>query len=175
MDNLILKANEIVKAIGFELPRFIRLLCIDDSAEDFALLKRILEYPSAVIFEIEHVNDYDTAMQAIQKNTHDVYLVDFLLGNKNGLALINECAKNGHFGPFVVWSGYHDEAFYEQALRQNISGFIPKNCLLFGSHANLVISNLIRYSIKNHRIGRSSMDFIESYNKYRQVTEKQII
>lgn len=167
LDDLINKANEIVRSIYYQLPHFIKILCIDDSHHDCELLKNILSLQGKVIYEVECVDNSNDGLEKILEKKHDIYLVDFKITPFDGISLIKKANEMGVYGPFVIFSGYNNHEFYEEALKEEIVGFIPKEMIVASaSNAYVVIDNLIRLSLKNYRIGRSSVDFIAAYNKY---------
>jgi YesN/AraC family two-component response regulator len=173
LDELIEKANEIVRATHYQLPHYIKILCIDDSVNDCLLLRGLLSTPGQAVYEVDCVDNADDGIAKIYENKHDIYLIDFKMAPMNGIDLVKRVSKDGKKGPFVIFSGYHNEEFYETALKENIVGFIPKDILTLFSvktsinHVYTIIDSLIRLSIKNYRIGRAAEEFVLSYNRYK--------
>lgn len=179
MKEMIEKASEILRAVNYPLPKYIKVLCVDDDDGDSVLLRLLLNTPGIVNYEVESCLNFETAITKVAEKKHDVYFIDYLLGLRTGIDFVKECTKLGLNGPFVIWSGYNDEKFYSEALENNIVGFIPKKLLSFDSLSNdssnerylysyTIVDNLIRYAIKNYRITQSAREFLDMIERKRK-------
>ncbi len=153
---------DIIKEMDIPLPSYIRVLCIDDSVNDFEILTGVLSRSKKISYKTECANTYGDALMLIKENRHDIYLVDLKLdGSKNGLDLIKESVGAGFLGPFVVWSGYVSESTYEEALNTStIINYVSKQ-----ETNTIVLDNIIRYSIKCWRIYNRVRRFQETFIK----------
>lgn len=53
-------------------------------------------------YELEWVSSYDDALEVIKYDRHDVIVVDYSLGERNGLELLREVARNRYEAPIIV-------------------------------------------------------------------------
>ncbi len=68
----------------------IKVLLIEDNEDDYLLINDLLsELGKAKIF-LDWENTYEAGLAAIEKSQHDVCLVDYCLGEKNGLELLQK-------------------------------------------------------------------------------------
>jgi len=68
-------------------PMHLRVLVVDDDQEDFLILRDLLADFPAGQFTMEWVPTLAQGIEALRAASHDVYLVDYLLGPDNGLDL----------------------------------------------------------------------------------------
>lgn len=169
INELIDKAHLIVKSLNFSLPTFIKILYIDDNFEDYQLIKRILNFPGKVTYEVSHAPNSLIGLQKIIERTADLYIIDFKLdGPQTGVEIVKRASSLGITGPFLICSAYQSEEFFSNALIENFIGYIPKSILLTSDgieQAYRVVDMLLRFSLKTHRIHESSREFIKVYNR----------
>ena len=63
----------------------IRVLLIEDDEDDYVLTRDLLSEIKGAPFHLDWVKDYDAALAVMTANRHDVYLLDYRLGARNGL------------------------------------------------------------------------------------------
>ena len=105
----------------------VRVLHVDDSEEEFILLRELLSFVEEMQFELHWVTDVRTAMQAIDEKNFDVCLVDYHLGLDKGLDLIRTALEKDVKMPFILMSGTKDRAIEREALKIGARQCIDKN------------------------------------------------
>lgn len=105
----------------------IRVLHVDDSEEEFILLRELLSFVEEMQFEFHWVPDIRTAMQAIDEKNFDVCLVDYHLGLDKGLDLIQTALAKDVKMPFILMSGTKDRSIEREALKIGARQCIDKN------------------------------------------------
>ena len=60
----------------------VRVLLVEDDEDDYFLTRDLLSEIQGQPFHLEWVKDYDTALEAMGRNGHDVYLLDYWLGQR---------------------------------------------------------------------------------------------
>lgn len=121
----------------------IRILLIDDDEEDFLLTRDIVEEIEHFAMKIDWVDNYETAMQTILADRHDVYLVDYRLGARDGLTLIQEALTAGCQAPMILLTGQDDLEVDAKAMKIGAADYLVKSQI----SADL-LDRSIRYSIK---------------------------
>jgi DNA-binding response OmpR family regulator len=87
----------------------VHILLIDDDKDEFFLTRSLLSdrsYSSGgnepIGFQLDWVATYEAGLAAIQIKNYDAYLVDYHLGEKNGLELVQEAVAMGCTAPFIL-------------------------------------------------------------------------
>ena len=105
----------------------VRVLHVDDSEEEFILLRELLSFVEEMQFEFQRVPDIRTAMRAIDEKNFDVCLVDYHLGLDKGLDLIQTALAKDVKMPFILMSGTKDRSIEREALKIGARQCIDKN------------------------------------------------
>lgn len=104
-----------------------KILLVDDDEEEFLILQKEMDEVENLRVELEWVGDYHRAIEIIRKNRHDVYLVDYCLGARSGLELIEQCQENGCTKPLIIFSGRGDAQVDEEAIALGAADYLPKD------------------------------------------------
>lgn len=82
----------------------IKVLLIDDDNDDYILTKDVFtQLPSK--YSLSWVNSFEKGLSAIRNKEFDVYLLDYQLGNGNGLQLLAEAINSGCREPIIMLTG----------------------------------------------------------------------
>ena len=96
----------------------IRVLIIEDDEDDFVLVRDLLMEEGASPYAVEWVSTSQGAVDAIQARKHDVYLLDFRLGELNGLQVLDAVADAmDPKAPIIMLTGFGDRDVEMAALR----------------------------------------------------------
>src|SRR5262245_34660254 len=85
--------------------RAVRLLLIDDDEDDYLLTRDLLSEIPSFAYELEWVADYQAALEAMCRGSHDVFLLDYRLGQHTGLQLLREATRQGCLAPVILLTG----------------------------------------------------------------------
>jgi len=90
--------------------RVIRVLLIDDVNDEFVLLQNSMSQISADGYSIEWAGTYEDGLTSLRSGAHDVALVDYRLGPRDGLDLMREAKRMGCQIPmiFLTSMGRHE-------------------------------------------------------------------
>ena len=75
----------------------LRIVLIEDDDEDFLIIRDLLSEMTPMKFELEWITDYDTGLAAISNTPFDVCLLDYRLGDRDGLEFLRKkalCSSN---------------------------------------------------------------------------------
>jgi len=67
----------------------VKVLLVDDDEDDY-IITRDLILRIAGRYHLDWVNNFPAALDAIQRREHDIYLLDYRLGERTGLELLCE-------------------------------------------------------------------------------------
>ncbi|WP_165073838.1 hybrid sensor histidine kinase/response regulator [Paludisphaera rhizosphaerae] len=121
----------------------IRLMLIDDDEEDYILARDLLAEIADVRFELDWLADADRAVEAVCEGSHDLYLIDYSLGDRDGLSVIREAVARGAPAPMILLTGLHERTIDLDAMRAGAADFLEKNRL-----SATLLERSIRYSLQ---------------------------
>ncbi|NVJ59519.1 MAG: EAL domain-containing protein [Gammaproteobacteria bacterium] len=104
----------------------INVLLIDDDIVDIRLVKALLKKVKHTRFKVEHICDVNDARLHLAADNHDVYLMDYYLGESDGLELIREARRIGKTTPIIVITGAESEEVDEQVMNAGAADYLPK-------------------------------------------------
>ena len=124
----------------------IRVLLVDDDEDDYIITCDLFAEISRSGYAVEWANSYETALDAMTSRQHDVYLVDFWLGAKNGLDLLKHVQSCGSETPMILLTGLGDHEVDVEAMRAGAEDFLVKGQLNAKS-----LERSVRYAIERKR------------------------
>src|SRR5712691_7597962 len=86
-------------------PPTIRVLLIEDNEGDYVLTGEWLAESEDTHFTLDWLTDPDAALETLAANRHDVCLLDYHLGPRNGLELLREALRRGCTIPLILLTG----------------------------------------------------------------------
>lgn len=144
----------------------IRILLIDDDEDDFILTRDILEEVEHFHFRLDWEMSYNHAYERVMQRAHDIYLIDYRLGENDGISLISRVVKEGISAPLILLTGKGDKRIDMQAMEEGAADYLVK-----GEITPQLIERTIRYALNNNR----TLQLLkESENKFRQLFERSI-
>ena len=142
----------------------IRLLMIEDSADDAFINKKLLAdkvhnafYQTK--FEVKHVERLLTGIELSKHETFDVILLDFELPDGSGMDLVNRIRDHKITTPIVVLTGYDYAQTAVEALRKGAQDYLSKE--------EVTSKNLIRtlcYAIERQKLQNELSEAYERIN-----------
>ncbi len=127
-------------------PRPTRVLVIDDDEEDFMTTRSLLGTVSNGQLRLEWVSTYDDGLAALRLGEHDAYLVDYRLGERDGLELVRAALEGGCEAPVILLTGQGDHEVDRAALEAGAADYLVK-----GSVDGTLLERAIRYAIEQKR------------------------
>jgi len=121
----------------------IKVLLVDDDQDSYILTRHQLSKIPGGNFVIDWAPSYDAGLAAIEKNSHDVYLLDYRLGAKTGLDLLQEALAAGCKAPMIMLTSENPTVDTE-AMRLGAADFLSKDKL-----DSALLERSIRYSVKH--------------------------
>jgi PAS domain S-box-containing protein len=142
----------------------IHILLVDDDEDDFVLTRDMLNQVKNQQYAIDWVPGYDQAVEAIRTGGHDIYFVDYLLGEKTGIDLLNEARRQGVTRPVIMLTGKGDRSVDLEVMRLGAADYLAKDKI-----DSYLLERTIRYALERTQ----SLEALrESEMKYRNIFEK---
>src|SRR4051794_25176658 len=123
-----------------------RVLLVEDDEDDYLLTRDLLEEAGEARFHLEWEADYEAALEAMGACRHDVYLVDYRLGGRDGLELLREALARGCTAPLILLTGQGDRDVDIAATRAGATDYLIK-----GTIDAERLERSIRYALERKR------------------------
>ena len=124
----------------------VRVLIVDDDEDDYVMTRELLSEIEGRTYELDWVVAYGTGLDAISQNQHDVYLIDYYLGERNGLQLLHEAIELGSHAPIILLTGRSDRDVDIEAMKAGAADYLVK-----GDMDATLLERSIRYAVERSR------------------------
>lgn len=146
------------------LDRTIKVLLVEDDEDDYILIRDLLSEIPEQQFQLDWAATFEAAVSNINQRHHDVYLVDYRLGERNGLELLRLINQQDS-SPVIILSGQGGRELDIAALRSGAADYLDKSYL----HSS-ILEHYIRASIERNQALTALQ---ESEQKYRELFERE--
>lgn len=145
--------------------RPLRILLIEDDEDDCILIRNLLSEAPVGGHELEWVSSYEELQQAIHRSIgHDVYILDYRLGARDGLEILRELQENGCKTPVIFLTGAGSHAIDMEAMRAGAADYLSKDEL-----TARIVERSIRYAVERKR---SKEALLASEREFRTLYEQ---
>ena len=129
----------------------LNVLLVEDDEDDYVITRDLLSDIEGKKFNIHWVKNYEEALKEIAEKKHDIYLLDYRLGNKNGLDILQEIRKNDvGKAPAIFLTGQGNDEIDAQALASGAMYYLIK-----GEVDPKSLDRCIRYCIQQNLVQQS--------------------
>ncbi len=137
----------------------LRLLLVEDDEDDYILIKDLLSDLEEPGFTLDWVPTFKAALEMLERQAHDAYLVDYRLGAQDGLKLMSAIQER-HHAPVIILSGQGSRDLDIEALKLGASDYVDKSNL----HASL-LEHYIRASVERNEALQALRESEQRYRK----------
>ncbi|MDB6037393.1 MAG: multi-sensor signal transduction histidine kinase [Verrucomicrobiales bacterium] len=130
-------------------PERLRVLLVDDDEDAYILTRHHLSKIQGQGLQLDWASTYESGIEAIRKNEHDVYLLDYRLGARTGLELLQEALALGCKEPIIMLTAENPEVD-AQAMKLGAADFLNKDRL-----DSVLLERSVRYSVKHYKTLRA--------------------
>ncbi|KAF0215133.1 MAG: hypothetical protein FD174_4234 [Geobacteraceae bacterium] len=123
----------------------LRLLVIDDE-EDFNKMRDLLAHAGGVKIDLEWVTTYEDALEAMNRKSHDVYLLGCRVGERPGLELLREAVAAGCKTPIIYVAARRDQNEDVKTIKAGAADY-----LVSGELSAPLLTRSIRYALERKR------------------------
>ena len=127
----------------------IRVLLVDDDEDQYVLTRHRLSKIASHKLVLDWAPSYEKGLEVIHQNAHDVYLLDYRLGARTGIDLLQEALALGCEAPIIILTAENPEVD-AQAMRLGAADFLSKDKL-----DSSLLERSIRYAIKHFQTLRT--------------------
>lgn len=140
--------------------RPINILLIDDDEDDYLIIKDLLFETLHPHPHVEWIGQFEKAQDAIAQAAHDVYLIDYRLGARNGLELLEPLDLLQLPQPFIILTGVGDDSVEHQAMKMGVADYLVK-----GKFEAELLRRVIEYSLQRKRMEAQRINELLELNR----------
>jgi response regulator RpfG family c-di-GMP phosphodiesterase len=123
--------------------RQIQILLVDDDEDDFILTGELLKEFEHHRYSLAWVETYEAGLEAMLKGEFDIFLVDYRLGNRDGLELMREATSKGCRTPMILLTGRGGYEIDLQAMASRAVDYLVKDQV-----QGTLLERSIRYALE---------------------------
>jgi diguanylate cyclase (GGDEF)-like protein len=124
-----------------------RILLVEDDEDDYLLTRDLLAEVFGRTLRLDWVWTWEAALQALSSQQYDVYLVDYRLGEHDGLELVSTATALGCTAPMLMLTG---QGTRETDLAAQATG--AADYLIKSEITAPLLDRAIRYAIERKRV-----------------------
>lgn len=143
--------------------KVIKVLVVEDDEDDWILLKKTFEFIKESRFIVEWASTYETALQRIDQDEHDAYLIDYRLGEHTGTDILEYAHPERRRQPFVLMTGVLDSDLEWKSLRLAAADYLVK-----GSFDATELTRTITYAMQRKYIEQQRVDQLVELNQAKE-------
>ncbi len=121
----------------------IRVLLVDDDEDYYVLTRALLSDIEDQSYELDWKLTYDEALAALQQASYDVCLLDYQLGGRNGLEILDAGRERGDRTPMIMLTGHGDRLVDQAAMAAGAADYLFK-----AKTDAILLERSIRYAIE---------------------------
>lgn len=136
----------------------VRVLLVEDDEDDFVLTRDLLAESRRISFDVAWARNGEDALSTDPEKSFDVYLVDYRLGEKDGIEVLRSIHAFHPLAPVILLTGMGDGDIDIAAMRAGASDYLVKGELDASS-----LERSIRYALEQSRTLRKLQQSEERY------------
>ncbi|CAN5717192.1 hypothetical protein BH23CHL2_BH23CHL2_11970 [soil metagenome] len=147
----------------------IHILLIEDDEDDFLLTKGLLESVDGQAYRLDRVKSHPEALTYVEDAVADVVLLDYRLGQANGVFLAQQLRDRDYPAPIIMLTGQPDLDVDLEAMKAGSVDFLSKHDL-----TPQQLERSIRYAIRHARSVRAVGDTYQFLSDYLDALHQRI-
>jgi diguanylate cyclase (GGDEF)-like protein len=152
----------------------LRILLIDDDEDEYILLRELLAGSArgrAILnIRLEWVSTYEEGKTAFSDCEYDLYLVDYHLGRRTGLDLLQEAETRACSAPVIMLTGQGSYAIDISAMQLGVADYLEKGQLTLP-----LLERSIRYAIEQKEAERKLEALIQERTRDLALMQRQAL
>jgi two-component system, sporulation sensor kinase E len=120
-----------------------KIAIIEDDEDDYLIIRDYISDIEGRSFIVDWFQDYNSAMEAIKNKEYHLYFVDYFLGHKTGLDLLDAAAELNCDEPIILLTGLGNKAIDIKAMERGATDYLVKNDL-----STEKLERCIRYALE---------------------------
>lgn len=104
----------------------IRVLLVDDDQGDFEMTRAMISQIETQEMKLDWVSTFEEGLDALERDEHDVYLIDYFLEDHTGMDLLREARKRSIRTPLIMLTGRGNRELDLQAMKAGAADYLVK-------------------------------------------------
>jgi two-component system cell cycle sensor histidine kinase/response regulator CckA len=129
----------------------LKVLLVEDDEDDYILTRGLFTEIGDKRYKVQWISSYNAGLEAMVRNQHDICLVDYRLGARNGIELLREAHARGCKAPIILLTGQGEHEVDVEAMKAGAADYLVKGRLDAG-----LLERSIRYSVERTRAAASA-------------------
>ncbi len=105
----------------------INITVVDDDEDDYILIEDYLSDIESISIKCKWIGTIEEAEVELAKNSTDLYLIDYRLGKKSGLDLLETAKKANSNKPIIILTGQGDREIDMLAMKMGADDYLTKS------------------------------------------------
>jgi PAS domain S-box-containing protein len=106
----------------------LNVLLIEDDEDDYLITRALLDKAQTIDCTLDWASSYEEGRDAVLEDAHDAYLVDYRLGARSGLDLLEAVNEQGGVqGPIILLTGQGDLEVDLHAMEAGAADYLSKD------------------------------------------------
>jgi signal transduction histidine kinase len=139
--------------------RPLNILLIEDDETDYVITRELLDEIGEDRFRLDWVSSFDAGLEAMKRCEHDVCLLDYYLGARNGVYLLREAIEECRQSPVILLTRQDRPGLDGEVLRAGASDYLVK-----GRIDGATLDRSIRYACERKRSEDALRESAELYH-----------
>jgi signal transduction histidine kinase len=135
--------------------KLVKVLLVEDDEDDFLLAKDLFEEIAGGEYELEWVRSFDDALTLETPDCYDICLLDYRLGEHDGIELMSELRSRGFNCPMILLTGQGDLEVDRMATIAGASDYLVK-----GQISPAALERSVRYAIQQRLLENERINHI---------------
>ena len=124
----------------------IKVLLVEDDEDDYIIARDLFAEIRGNRFTLEWAKTFQSGLDAMLLNRHDVCLVDYRLGAQNGVDLLRAALEHGCLAPVILLTGIGEHQIDVEAMQAGAADYLVKSQLRPDS-----LERSLRYALQRKR------------------------
>lgn len=130
----------------------ISVLLVDDDKDDYLIMERIFSNIPDSPFVLSWSPSFEHARREIARYEHDIYIIDYLLGEQTGIDLLELVQPSRRPEPFILLTGAADKQLEKKSIELAAADFLVKGTFKADLLARTLYYSLGRKQIEQQRL-----------------------
>ena len=130
----------------------VRILLIEDDEDDYILTRELLDEAYGQNCTLDWVNSWDGGVEEIRNCRHDVYLVDYRLGARNGIDILRKAMMSRCGAPIILLTGQGNRELDLSAVQEGAADYLVKSQITAP-----LLERSIRFAMERKMVERQLM------------------
>jgi PAS domain S-box-containing protein len=148
------------------MSELLNVMVIDDDEDDFIIVKNLLQKIDGEKIYCTWAKSLEEARLSFNRSEHNLYLVDYSLGNKTGIDFLNSTQTQNLRKPVIMFTGKDSREADEAALKAGAYDYLVKSGL-----TSEKLEKSIRYALERYK---AYVKLSDSELRYRQIFENTL-